>query len=157
MFVDSLHLVLQASRGKGHGWRSLKCLLVAFILFTVSSDHIFTNPRWVIHTHLGAPQRWQTTKDSAVWMESGSVFTDIKMRKREGRGSEKWRQENQSRAQGFVLHFPDLAPERRAFPSSEERISFPFILILFRSRAGYLYADCCGCRCLRGEPWRASH
>lgn len=55
-----------------------------------------------------------------------------KEEKREGQGSEKWQQENWSWAEGFVLHFPDLAPEPWVFPSSEERISFPFILVSSR-------------------------
>lgn len=61
-----------------------------------------------------------------------------------------------SRGEGFVLHFPDLAPEPWVFLSSEERISFPFISFLFRP-VGYLYTDWCGCWRLSGELWRASH
>lgn len=74
-----------------------------------------------------------------------------------GMGMGKWQQENWSSAKGFVLHFPDLAPEHSLYPSTEGRIPFIFISFLFESLAGYLYIHLWRRWYLRGEPWSASH
>lgn len=136
-FVDSLHLVLGASRGKGHGWRSVKCLFYIYPLYCQLGSHI---PKSMI----GYPYPLRDDTEMADNKERFCLNGEWecvyghKEEKREGTRISKMTARELKLRRRICLTFPWSCPRALGFPILREKDLFS-IYFIFISVSNQLF------------------